>query len=545
MSIQGSDATATSPSIAAGAGIPSRQQIGLALSLLGKDVLAYHPRLSELTGSIPAGLLLSQSLYWTRMLLERNDRQDGWFWKTQQDWQRELALSKHEQATARRHLSALPFWHEQRRATHGRLHYRIDLDLLANRLDSNFSGEWSWQDRQQMLLLLGRPVLVFRPLADLCHSVTAAILLSHFLNVERYELRTRDSRASASAWRTYQFDPLKHTTGLSRAELNHARKVLVRDSVVVERLTGAPPRAQWRVNFPVFIRLLRQQVDSLSNTNKKAAGEVKKSSETRVVVQFAGNQQSGLLETSKLEKPAFSPATASTDSILGSAENCPQTRMVEQFSRIRETEDMESGKQKILNPGNITAGFETVCFPDSGLPNKGLTTVKTTTTPTPLSQAHGTSGAMGGGGFSAARKAEARIPTGEKTSQQNLIEASDIAWPNLLLPDERLIAERLLAKAGRLAQVLLDELAGQHAMVPIRQPLAYLRKLSTQVSAGTFVPSAAPRVAAQRAKRQRDAEGTSPAPAPGSQALSEDQREARRLALANIRKAMFGGRALQ
>ena len=50
----------------------NRQQIGLALSLLGREVLAFHPRLVKLSGRVTAALMLSQSLYWSRVLIEQN-----------------------------------------------------------------------------------------------------------------------------------------------------------------------------------------------------------------------------------------------------------------------------------------------------------------------------------------------------------------------------------------------------------------------------------------------------------------------------------------
>jgi hypothetical protein len=122
-----------------------------------------------------------------------------------------------------------------------------------------------------------------------------------------------------------------------------------------------------------------------------------------------------------------------------------------------------------------------------------------------------------------------------------------IAWPHVLLPAEQVIASRMLAnvKVTPLAQTLLDELAGQHAVQSIRQPLAYLRKLVTQALDGAFQASAAPRVAAQRAQhRQRVQEDQQHRSIAAATLSTDAQREARRLELARMRAALLGHRPL-
>src|ERR1035437_9135079 len=245
VSLRGSNATAPLP---LPAGTTTRQQISLTLSLLGREVLAFHPRLVKLTGSVSAALMLSQSLYWSRMLIERHERnergerdeRDGWFWKTRADWRQEIALSRHEQDSARKRLRTLPFWQERCCGLPAKMHFRIDLDQLAKEIDHDFLGHWDWQDRQQKFQLLGPPVLIFRQLADLCQSVTAAILLSHFLGIERSALRTGQRQ---TGWQRYQFDQMMRVTGLTRDELIHARKILREQGYLIERRVGVPPRA--------------------------------------------------------------------------------------------------------------------------------------------------------------------------------------------------------------------------------------------------------------------------------------------------------------
>jgi hypothetical protein len=543
-----------------------RQHITLTLSLLGRDVLAFHPALTRVTGSITAGLMLSQSLYWTRVLMEQPRQPNEWFWKTHRDWETEIALSKHEQITARKRLSALPFWHEQRRGTHGRMHFRVDLDALATHLDCDFTGHWSWHDRQQMLSLLGRPVLVFRPLADLCQSVTAAILLSHYIGMTRQALRTGHE---AQEWQVQRFDELRQLTGLTRDELNHARHVLRKLGYVRERLIGAPPRAQWRIDFPVLIRALKRRMDPATSsapetrtTNDVMPLVSHNRPQTRVVDQFASFQQDSLRVSSKLENPAIESVRETSDNAPTFAQNPLPSLAVTGLSGIRTTEDTESVQQTFGNPHNITDGMPKVCCTDSRHPNKGLTTGKPITTPTlPAPQlstrAVGTALALGGGGLALLAlpdnpadidcSAPADAPLQPRQQELGLGLSAVIAWPHLLLPDERVIATRMLAnaKVTHLAQTLLDELAGQHAVLSIRQPLAYLRKLVAQAIDGSFLASAAPRVAAQRAQhRQRVQEDQQHRSISAATLSTDAQREARRLELARMRAALLGHRPL-
>ena len=95
-------------------------------ALLGRSLTVY-PVLAELTGSLAAGLLLSQALYWAT----RTKDADGWFYKTQDDWAEETGLTRAEQNKARMKLRGLAFWQEQQRGVTATLHYRVDFPLLT------------------------------------------------------------------------------------------------------------------------------------------------------------------------------------------------------------------------------------------------------------------------------------------------------------------------------------------------------------------------------------------------------------------------------
>ncbi len=82
----------------------------------------------------------------------------------------------------------------------------------------------------------------------------------------------------------------------------------------------------------------------------------------------------------------------------------------------------------------------------------------------------------------------------------------------LLLAEQQAIAQLLAVLAtgaggdAVAAQTLLDELAGRLQTERVRSPVAYLRGLIQRAAAGQFVPELAPRVAAERDRRRREAE---------------------------------------
>jgi hypothetical protein len=92
--------------------------------------IAYHRCLFKLTHSIKAALMLSQAIFWSK----RTKDEDGWFYKSRYEWQSETDLTREEQEGARRILRQLGFWQEKLQGVPGRLFYRVDLNLLYQKL---------------------------------------------------------------------------------------------------------------------------------------------------------------------------------------------------------------------------------------------------------------------------------------------------------------------------------------------------------------------------------------------------------------------------
>lgn len=117
--------------------------------------IAFYPCFVTLTGSIHAGLMLSQAFYWSK----RTKNPDGWFYKTQDDWTKETCLSRREQQTARKHLRAAKFWQEERRGMPAKIHFRLDLDLLEEALhgdEVSVTIEYILQHYSNALVLLSK-----------------------------------------------------------------------------------------------------------------------------------------------------------------------------------------------------------------------------------------------------------------------------------------------------------------------------------------------------------------------------------------------------
>lgn len=92
--------------------------------------IAYRPVLARVGGSVTAGILLAQAIYWT----PRGDEPDGWFYKTQQEWAAETALTRSEWINARKALRACGVLEERLRGVPATLHYRVDLARLTELL---------------------------------------------------------------------------------------------------------------------------------------------------------------------------------------------------------------------------------------------------------------------------------------------------------------------------------------------------------------------------------------------------------------------------
>ncbi len=107
----------------------SDETIDLLRELLDRPI-SFHRILAKVSGGATVGLFLSHAFYWSR----RTDNPEGWFWKTQEEWEEETSLTRREQETARARLKALGILQEKRAGVPAKLYFRLDLDRLFSLL---------------------------------------------------------------------------------------------------------------------------------------------------------------------------------------------------------------------------------------------------------------------------------------------------------------------------------------------------------------------------------------------------------------------------
>jgi len=88
--------------------------------------ITYYPALAKALESIPAAIFLAQLIYWTGKQADEG----GWIYKTQQEWENEIGLSRREQETARRKLTSLNLTSEKLKDLPARLYYKINEDEI-------------------------------------------------------------------------------------------------------------------------------------------------------------------------------------------------------------------------------------------------------------------------------------------------------------------------------------------------------------------------------------------------------------------------------
>lgn len=128
------------------------------IDLLDRPI-AYHRCFVWLGAGITGSVFLSQALYWTR----RTNDQNGWFYKSQAEWEEETGLTRHEQDGARKKLCALGVLEEIRRGVPARLFYRLNMNRLREILvkgeplkpvrnqDCRNSANWNAENQQARL----------------------------------------------------------------------------------------------------------------------------------------------------------------------------------------------------------------------------------------------------------------------------------------------------------------------------------------------------------------------------------------------------------
>ena len=112
---------------------------------LGKPV-QFYPKLTELTGSVTATVLLGQLVYWTG----KEADPDGWIYKTGLDLTKETSLTRREQETARKQLVDKGILYEKYKGVPRQLYFKIDTDKLDALCDEMLGTDNKRQKNEQI-----------------------------------------------------------------------------------------------------------------------------------------------------------------------------------------------------------------------------------------------------------------------------------------------------------------------------------------------------------------------------------------------------------
>lgn len=152
--------------------------------LNSQGFVQYHPVLADKLGSFKAALFLGHALYWARHVTTRYQNRGGWFFLSAKQCTQATGLSAREQATARQLLIEHALIAEMRSGRPAKLHYRVDLERIAQFLGmSVVDSKTSWQ---QLLPLFNGCVSFYRPLADIAGNAASGLYLSYLLIQQRH-----------------------------------------------------------------------------------------------------------------------------------------------------------------------------------------------------------------------------------------------------------------------------------------------------------------------------------------------------------------------
>lgn len=121
-------------------GIPLRpMDTALMLDLLDEPIV-FHRSYVPVAGGITAALFLSYAGYACESLPADTD---GWFTRTQGEWERDTGLTRREQETARRQLRERGLLDERRVGMPAVLGFRVNWRRLREALERQAAEHWS------------------------------------------------------------------------------------------------------------------------------------------------------------------------------------------------------------------------------------------------------------------------------------------------------------------------------------------------------------------------------------------------------------------
>lgn len=103
------------------------------------EPIVFHRSFVPVAGSITAALFLSYASYAYDFLPAENE---GWFTKTQEEWERDTGLTRREQETARRMLRERGLLEERKVGMPAVLWFRVNWARLRDMLETQARKNW-------------------------------------------------------------------------------------------------------------------------------------------------------------------------------------------------------------------------------------------------------------------------------------------------------------------------------------------------------------------------------------------------------------------
>jgi hypothetical protein len=557
----------------AGPGLPIKTPVTSILE--ASKPIAFNINFARITGDAKAALFLSQLVYWTRRGADVLDN-DGWVFKTRENWETELGLSKHEQATARSTLIELGLIEEARTGAPARNCYRVMPNVLGAHLAQLVRTEpvqWSLldirSDSQDIRSMLGRQFAFYRVLMQITTTCTSAIYLSKALAIQRRfadrpAQQTNNFTETAqlpwdAQWFRMAVDSTQAETGLSPAQQREAKHKLCQMGLMHEAMM-THPRKQ------VYLRIDMQMLNQLLlNATQKTGGQYRTTEfastacQNRPTEDEPESDQSGGFGISGKRLPGRHlptlPKTVQTEHVPGPPGDPPEgidaSGCQNRPTRMTDSDKLDGRFSQGRWPdlARAVAGFSTFSRPVLAGLHAHASRVrqdyeedytKTTTTAQPgsnaaaepptlansppkvqLGEVRESTEAAGPPADPVVVVVDSKPPEGESVDEW--------IWPKEMSAADRQQGARLLgslAKTGQLddAQNILDELAGWvQSAIGVRSPLSYLRKLihAHQSTPGGLVYEKADAVRRQRRSEQRNADASAQPQAQTSPAVGQ------------------------
>lgn len=251
------DADALGSGATSGQGMGDIRAHDIALGQLNaRGYIQFHPLLAQRLDNFKAAIFLGHALYWSRYLAHAQPHRRGWFFMTAAQWTDATGLSTREQTAVRAELARHGLIEEALAGRPAVLHYRVNLKATANFL--GLDG-LTWESLSD---LMKASLRFYKPLADICGSVSAGLYLSYLLQRQSFALRNPQAqRAAVDLFRgefLYRPDHARIALCLGIKAQRNAREKLKSAGFILEG-RAANEAVPTRVNLAAIASCLQAQ----------------------------------------------------------------------------------------------------------------------------------------------------------------------------------------------------------------------------------------------------------------------------------------------